>query len=157
MSYVAKNNYAIKKNHCYEQSSSFYMSLDTVDSLCFWISWWPLSVDGSVGPEHAPCAAHFSAELARVSAVHHVARLHVFEHVTLLFPVVAAIDTLPAYVHLIWGEGGRNKIRSCNSKKHRQIHFPVLRMRRFIPDSNFSIPEPGSKRFRIHIKEFKYF
>jgi hypothetical protein len=27
----------------------------------------------------------------------------------------------------------------------------------FIPDPNFSIPDPGSKRFRICIKEFKYF
>jgi hypothetical protein len=27
----------------------------------------------------------------------------------------------------------------------------------FIPDPNFFIPDPASKRFRIHIKEFKYF
>jgi hypothetical protein len=27
----------------------------------------------------------------------------------------------------------------------------------FIPDPNFSIPDPGSTRFRIRIKEFKYF
>ncbi len=67
-------------------------------------------MDGSVCPEHAACAAHFSAQLARVSAVHHVARLHVFKHVTLLFPVVAAIDTLPAYVHLISG-GGEGGVR----------------------------------------------
>ncbi len=26
-----------------------------------------------------------------------------------------------------------------------------------IPDPNFSTPDPGSIRFRIHIKEFKYF
>jgi E3 ubiquitin-protein ligase TRIP12 len=27
----------------------------------------------------------------------------------------------------------------------------------FIPDPNFSIPDPGSKRSRIRIKEFKFF
>ncbi len=92
-------------------------------------------MDGSVGPEHAPCAAHFSAQLARVSAVHHVARLHVFEHVTLLFPVVAAIDTLPAYVHLIRG-GGRSKIfPGLNSVADLGCLSRIL-------DPKFSIPDP---------------
>ncbi len=31
-----------------------------------------------------------------------------------------------------------------------------MRIRMFIPDLNFSIPDPGSKRSRIRIKEFKY-
>ncbi len=45
--------------------------------------------------------------------------------------------------------------------KYGIVHFvSVLRIQdmypRF-PDPNFFIPDPGSKRFRIHIKEFKCF
>ncbi len=40
-------------------------------------------------------------------------------------------------------------------------HFFVsqisVRIRKFIPDPNFSIPDPGMKIFRIRINEFKYF
>jgi hypothetical protein len=76
-------------------------------------------VHGAVCAEHAPGAAHLAAQLTGVATVHHVARLHVLKHVTLLLAIVAAINALPANVQL---DGARNKtMRFADSKTNLTI------------------------------------